>query len=255
MIDSNLGIINASAVGLLGGSGRTPSSRRSIGDIIANITTEEQHSDEIEITRHPVEVGASITDHIFKRPPEVVIRCSWTNSPQTQLDAAASIASKLVQDAQDNAIATANSFLPAQARTAIVEQGVLSGDVGSFVQSTNNGVGVGTSLIQDVYQQLLELQISGELIDIYTGKRIYENMLIKSLHTGSDVRSENALNCTLVCVNVIVVSTQTTTISATVQNQSQASATNPAADLGTKQAAPVDPSSNTDLLGALMSTF
>ena len=53
---------------------------RSIGGFVANVTLEEDHNDEIEITDHPVEYGASITDHAFKRPPSVIITCGWSNS-------------------------------------------------------------------------------------------------------------------------------------------------------------------------------
>ena len=54
--------------------------RRSIGDIEAQVTIEEAHSDELVITDHPVELGASISDHAYLKPAEVVIRCGWSNS-------------------------------------------------------------------------------------------------------------------------------------------------------------------------------
>lgn len=51
-----------------------------IGDIEILATLEEIHSDTVQLTEHPVEVGAAITDHAFVRPSEVVIRCGWSNS-------------------------------------------------------------------------------------------------------------------------------------------------------------------------------
>lgn len=54
--------------------------QRQIGDITAQATIEERHTDELTITDHPVEQGAQITDHAFKRPAEVVIRCGWSDS-------------------------------------------------------------------------------------------------------------------------------------------------------------------------------
>lgn len=41
---------------------------RSIGGIIPDVTIEEVHTDEIELTQHPVQQGAAITDHKFKKP-------------------------------------------------------------------------------------------------------------------------------------------------------------------------------------------
>ena len=47
--------------------------RRNIGGIYAQITIEEQHTDEVQITDHPIEQGAPVSDHAFKRPISVTI--------------------------------------------------------------------------------------------------------------------------------------------------------------------------------------
>lgn len=60
--------------------------RSSIGDIEIQATLEEIHNSTVQITEHPVELGAEITDHAFKKPDEVVLRCAWSNSsPQALL--------------------------------------------------------------------------------------------------------------------------------------------------------------------------
>jgi len=51
-----------------------------IGGIEIAAMLEEIHSDTLQVTEHPVELGAAITDHAYKRPCEVVIRCGWSNS-------------------------------------------------------------------------------------------------------------------------------------------------------------------------------
>lgn len=56
------------------------SQRNLAGIIIPDCIVEEVGRDELEITEHPVEQGASITDHAYKRPREVTLRWSWTNS-------------------------------------------------------------------------------------------------------------------------------------------------------------------------------
>lgn len=55
-------------------------SARAIGQIYADVTIEENHRDEVIITQHPVEGGGVITDHAFKRPAELEIRCGFSNS-------------------------------------------------------------------------------------------------------------------------------------------------------------------------------
>ena len=52
----------------------------SIGGIDIQATIEESHTDALQVTEHPVESGAAITDHAYQRPAEVVIRCGWSNS-------------------------------------------------------------------------------------------------------------------------------------------------------------------------------
>lgn len=60
--------------------------RSSIGGIEIQATLEEIHNSTVQITEHPVELGAEITDHAFKKPDEVILRCAWSNSsPQALL--------------------------------------------------------------------------------------------------------------------------------------------------------------------------
>lgn len=53
---------------------------RSIDNIFPDVAIEERHLDELEITSHPVEQGAAISDHAFKRPVELIMRVGWSNS-------------------------------------------------------------------------------------------------------------------------------------------------------------------------------
>ncbi len=54
--------------------------RSSLGTIEIQATLEEIHNSTVQITEHPVELGAEITDHAFKKPAEVILRCAWSNS-------------------------------------------------------------------------------------------------------------------------------------------------------------------------------
>ncbi len=59
----------------------TPFSLRTIGSIKADVTFEERHEDSLTITDHPVEQGASITDHAYLNPVTVEIKVGF--KPQT----------------------------------------------------------------------------------------------------------------------------------------------------------------------------
>lgn len=51
-----------------------------IGALEIQTTVEAIHTDRLTKTKHPIESGASITDHAYKEPAEVTIRCGWSNA-------------------------------------------------------------------------------------------------------------------------------------------------------------------------------
>ena len=50
---------------------------RRIGVIIPDVVVSEKHTDTLEITEHPVEVGAAFADHAYKKPSEVVMEVGF----------------------------------------------------------------------------------------------------------------------------------------------------------------------------------
>lgn len=54
--------------------------QRNIGGFVADCTISEEHSDEMVITKHPVEQGAEITDHSYLQPARVTVTAGWSNS-------------------------------------------------------------------------------------------------------------------------------------------------------------------------------
>lgn len=126
-------------------------SARAIGSIIPDVTIEEVPRDELILSQHPVEGGSAITDHAFKRPAEVDMRCGWSNS------------------------------------TAGFE-----------------------GYNRQVYDALLALQASRRPFSLSTGKRLYRNMLLRSLTAPTDPRGENILMVLASFQEVIIVSTKTT---------------------------------------------
>jgi hypothetical protein len=53
---------------------------RMIGAIIPDCTLEERHTDRLQVTQHPVELGANISDHAFMLPFELSLRYGFSNS-------------------------------------------------------------------------------------------------------------------------------------------------------------------------------
>jgi len=51
---------------------------RKIGLIIPDVVVSEKHQDALEITEHPVEIGAPVSDHSYKRPAEVTMEMGFS---------------------------------------------------------------------------------------------------------------------------------------------------------------------------------
>lgn len=167
---------------------------RKIGTIIPNVVIEEVHSDTLTITDHPVEQGAPITDHAFKNPAELTMRIGWSSS-------------------------------------SLALDSVVSSVVGSIKAGKLTVPKIKT--VRDIYEDLLKLQASCKPFDVSTGKRLYKDMLIKSLSTTTDGTSENALVVSVVLRQVIIVQTRAAKLKA--ENQAKPNKTAPAVSRGTIQ--------------------
>lgn len=147
----------------------------------AYITLDERHHDELVITDHPVEQGASISDHAYKKPAEVTMTLAFSNSSL---------------------------------------RSIATFQFGNYSQF--------------VYKNLLTLQASRTPFDLSTGKRRYKNMLIQSLDTTTDAKTENSLIVTLHCREVIIVQTTTTQLQPAA-NMASPQKTAATSNTGTKQ--------------------
>ena len=54
--------------------------QRSLGGIIFEVTLEESHEDSLQITEHPVEQGASVSDHAFCKPAALTLRAATSGA-------------------------------------------------------------------------------------------------------------------------------------------------------------------------------
>ena len=161
-----------------------PTDQRSIGTILPDVVVSEKHQDELEMTDHPVEAGATITDHAFKLPAVVVIQCGFGASGPSTVDPFA------------------------------------------LHEAVN---------LSDIYDQLLQLQDPPTLVNVVTGKRLYKNMLIKSIAVQTDVDTENVLMVTVTCRQVIIATTQNITVPAPASDQTEPQTTQSVTNTGAKQ--------------------
>ena len=171
-----------------------------MADIVAQATVEEMHTDELEITEHPVEQGAPIVDHAYKRPSHVVVKMAWSNSPTAN--------SSIVNQALG--IAAANN---STVNGILNVTNAISG--GAAILSTLNGANV--DQVNAAYASLLWLQQYRALFTLVTGKRTYYNMICRSLSTETSWKTANSAVITMTCQEVILVQSQTVALPASTQ--------------------------------------
>lgn len=186
--------------------------------LLPQTVVEENHVDELHITEHPVEYGSKISDHAFKQPAEVTIRWLWSDSPSNPsglLGAAMSIGATIGGPLVGNILAAG--------QTIDAVDSILSGN---DPRQSNA-----------IYEKMLKLQSDRTLMDIYTGKRFYTNMIIKSIMVQTDQKTERTLAAVIRCQQIIIARTKVVKIGANANPEAQANPekTSPMVDSGTQQ--------------------
>lgn len=120
-----------------------------IGSIIPDVVVEETYEDRLAITQHPVESGATVSDHAYMQPRAVEMRIGWSDS---------------------SAKSTAAS--------------------------------------RDSYDALLALQKERKPFTVFTGKRIFENMLVSGVTVTNDHKTKHAVIASVRLQEVILVETK-----------------------------------------------
>lgn len=141
---------------------------RKIGLIVPNVVLEEIGTDDLDITDHPIEVGTPISDHAFRKPAELVMRVGWSNSAPLSV-------------------------------MGIPVPGLSQGLATAITSFGEN------DYVTDVYEELRLLQEEREPFDVMTGKRLYRNMLIRSMVVTTDETTENTLMVQVRMREVIIV--------------------------------------------------
>lgn len=172
-----------------------------VSSLIPQVVVEERHQDDMMITEHPVEQGAEVSDHVFKRPAELTIKAGWTTAGQF-LRPGTGIAS-----------------LPTDALSALLPR---QGD---------------PNYLASLYATLLQLQASRSLFTVTTGKRIYPNMALRSLTVNDDYKTASTLMITAACKEVIIVQTRVVTVPPS-SVMAQPRRTAPLVNSGTRQTQP-----------------
>ncbi|ELQ5997339.1 phage baseplate protein [Cronobacter dublinensis] len=91
---------------------------------------------------------------------------------------------------------------------------------------------------QEIYQALRDLLDPPELLDVVTGKRIYQNMLLTGIDVTTDASTEYVLACTLTLTEIIISHRENVQV-ATKSQMKMGVSTTGVSNSGTKSAVPV----------------
>ncbi|MCF6710241.1 phage baseplate protein [Raoultella ornithinolytica] len=142
---------------------------RRIGLMVPSVVVSEKHTDMLEITEHPVE-----------RPTS----------------------------AGAGFIADHAYRRPSE---VVMEIGFAGGgSLLDFYDTRNFGLSTPLNSMgpKEVYAELLNMQQEKQLLDVTTGKRLYKNMLIRSLEVTTDRATENVLSAMVTLREVIITQTK-----------------------------------------------
>jgi hypothetical protein len=93
--------------------------------------------------------------------------------------------------------------------------------------------------LQEVYERLRTLQAKREVFDVVTGKRLYKNMLMKSIAQTTDATSENTLSVSFAFEEIIIVQVEVASLPARAK-QKQPAKTGATQNAGAKSAKPLE---------------
>ena len=110
------------------------------------------------------------------------------------------------------------------------------GSLLDLLDTSNIGLSLGLSP-KETYQKLLDLQREKVPFSVTTGKRQYENMLIRVLDVTTDRTTENVLMATLTLREIIITQTQTVKVAAK-ENMKEGANTSAVQNSGVKTATP-----------------
>lgn len=156
--------------------------RTQLGGITLDAAITEHHGVSVEVTKHPVEAGANISDHRRVQPRSVTVEGVITNTPIP-----GPTDPQVTQEFNGHPFVSRSQYDPTRAGNA--------------------------------YQDLLDLASSSTLVDVVTTMETYSNMTLSSLDIPRDARTGEAVRFTATFTEIRTVSNATVQVSKTLRGQ------------------------------------
>lgn len=194
-------------------------SSRRVGDFVFDAIVSESHASKLLVTENPIESGALVADHAVLEPKELTIRgiiVEHTSPELSNLYFVPGVRDSL--DYLDNIIYSSSLATKSREALAKINQTIetfqpivqtaralapwLTGGQAQLLSSN----ALSNERISELHVRLLDIQKSGEFLQVQTGTHFYENMLITEVSVFQDKDASATVMLTL--KEVIVVETR-----------------------------------------------
>lgn len=163
---------------------------RSIGSFTIDVVTAEMHESELTLTENPIESGANIADHAILQPRQLTIIGTMVGyEPKKAMEEALAGYGVNVADLPlpiELSAVTSQALSAANRYMAVIDESkeridrAIAAWLPDYVTYSNDESET-LDRVGKARNQLLQLQRSGETIDIVTGLAKYSNMMITSV--------------------------------------------------------------------------
>jgi hypothetical protein len=167
-----------------------------IGDqhyiVTLDASVNEAHQGSAQVTEHPVETGAAVTDNIRPLPRRLTIEGVVSNTPIY----AEILSPTRVSNGDVNAEVKSTSFTTASGKTVTTPKGKAL----QFSEKFDR--------VKDVYEALVGAYQNGSLITIATTLQRYDSFAITALNVPRNVDNSNAIQFTIDFQEILTVDVQ-----------------------------------------------
>jgi hypothetical protein len=190
-------------------------------------TLSQKHSSTTNITTNPVEEGLEPSDHIDRRPLEIIIDGIITDTPIRLIDSAVTSVAGLA----GRALTQSSALNPRLASAATAGISAAASIAAGALMNSNTRNRVKTSM--QIFQAM---QDQAALVDITTRLKVYENMALRNFSVNLNKTNGSSLPFTAEFVEIRVVSTKVIKVPKLLIDPSIDSSAGPLGPLGTQNA-------------------
>lgn len=182
--------------------------------IFLDATLRENFDATTEVTQHPVEDGADISDHVILKPLKLTIDGVISETPFSiegqKLGFATSVAASIGQSVGGAIGALAAGYGAAKSLAGVLQPKSITG--GEVRDEEFKNVPSENSRLRDAVNEFLNMRQSKQVVSIVTGLKQYKNMILVSFTVSRDQNTGQSINLHLEFQEIVLAESKTVKI-------------------------------------------